>query len=87
LPYISLMNAYKAIATRITNAEESFINYVQTVAPFATREEAIHVLKVYRQVKAIKIDAIGGQFIFTHGAYGDVDVIKRAIEQEFKTKL
>ncbi len=72
------MNAYKAIATRITNAEESFIQYAMTVAPLS-RAEAVHALKVYRKVKAIKIDAIGGQFTFTHGAYGDAEVLKNTI--------
>ncbi len=72
------MNAYKAIAVRITNAEKSFIEYAMNTAGL-TESQAIHALKVYRKVKAIKIDAIGGQFTFTHGAFGDAETLTNAV--------
>ncbi len=75
------MNAYKAIATRIASAEDKFIEYAMNTAGL-THDQAVHALKVYRNVKAIKIDAIGGQFTFTHGAFGDARTLQNTINYE-----
>ncbi len=74
---MNMNQGFKNIATRITNAEQSFIEYAMNHG--LTHDQAVHALNVYRKVKAIKIDAIGGQFTFTHGAYGDADVLKNTI--------
>jgi len=75
------MNAYKAVATRIVNAEEKFIEYAMNTASL-TRTEAISALMAYQKYKVIKIDAIGGQFTFKHGIYGDKDVLQKAAQEQ-----
>jgi len=67
-----------AVAVRITNAEERFISYAMEVANIS-RDEAIKALATYRKVKAIKIDAVGGGFSFTHGGFAEAAVILRAV--------
>jgi len=67
-----------AVATRIVNAEERFISYAMEVANIS-RDEALKALATYRKVKAIKIDAVGGEFRFTHGGFAEADVILRAV--------
>ncbi len=68
------------MAMRIVNAEESFISFAIKTANLSYAE-AEKVLSVYRKVKAIKIDAIGGQFTFTHGGFADAEVLQRAANQ------
>jgi len=73
------MNAYKAIATRIVAAEERFIDYA--IGTGLNRAEAIRAMATLRKAKALKIDAVGGQFTVTHGAFLEADVLKRAAAQ------
>lgn len=65
------------LAKRVVNAEVSFIEFAMRTANL-THVEAVNALKVYRKYKAIKIDAIGGQFSFTHGDFAEADVLQKA---------
>lgn len=67
----------QVFAARINSAEERFIDYAMERGGL-TREEALAALRKYHEVKAIKIDPVMGQFQFTHGAFAEPDVIRRA---------
>lgn len=68
----------KAVAYRIVAAEERFIDYCRERG--FTRSQAEKILRVYRKARVIKIDPIGGQFTFKHGAFDDLDVLQRAAD-------
>lgn len=74
-----MKTGFKDIATRINNAADSFV--ADVCEQFGTsKEDAEKVLRVFREYKAVKLDAVGGRYILTHGAYWESDVIKRAIK-------
>lgn len=66
---------------RITNATESFIEWCAEFGGF-TRDEAIKILNVYVKAKAVKLNVAMGRYDFKHGAYVDVEVMKRALTVE-----
>ena len=72
-----MTKGFQNAAQRITNAEERFLGYAMETAGL-TRAEALTALATMRRAKAIKIDAVGGAFTFTHGAYADAAVLRRA---------
>ncbi len=71
------MSGTRDVAQRIVNAEESFLAFACETAQL-TRPEALRALAAYRKAKVIKLDPIVGQFTFTHGAFAEADVLKRA---------
>jgi hypothetical protein len=71
----------KAVAQRIVNAENAFIAICVEHHGF-TIEQATKILQVYKRVKAIKINAVGGGFQFTHGAFYERDVMQNALAME-----
>jgi hypothetical protein len=75
----------KAVAQRIVNAENRFLEFAQDTAGL-TQEQAEIALARYRKEKAIKIDPVTGQFTFTHGGFAEADVLRRAagIEENFR---
>jgi len=73
-------SGFEAMAQRLTNAEERFIEYAMKRAKLS-RTEAEHALSVMRKggKKApVKLDIVSGQFSFSHGAFGEPDVLRRA---------
>lgn len=62
---------------RIENAEERFISSAMQSARI-TRQQAVTALAKMKEAKAITIDPVGGQFTYTHGAFADPDVIRKA---------
>jgi hypothetical protein len=72
-----MRKGFEGVAIRITQAENRFIEYAQETAGLSV-DEAKAAMGKLKQVKALKIDPVGGQFTFTHGAYGDPDVLRRA---------
>lgn len=73
-----MQNAFQGIAQRTVNAENSFVQSV--MEQFGkTENEAQQVLTVFKQCKAVKIDAVTGQFALTHGAFWDIEVINNAL--------
>ena len=72
------MQGFEAMAQRIVNAEERFISFVMNQTDIS-RSDAEKVLAFYRKHKLVKIDAVCGQFTLKHGAFGDADVIRKAV--------
>lgn len=72
------MNSYEALATRQVNAIHSFCQYVQEQTG-CTEEQATHVYDVFRKERVLKIDPVNGTWNVKHGAFLDLDVLKRAI--------
>lgn len=72
------MEGTREIAQRIVNAEENFIETVQTITG-CTREEGIKALATMRQFKIIKLDANIGRYRAVHGAYMEADALRTAI--------
>jgi hypothetical protein len=70
----------RGLAIRYQNAETSFINDVMEQFNF-TEKEATKILQVYKKVKAVKIDPLGGRAILSHGAFWDKEVMQRALNQ------
>jgi hypothetical protein len=46
-----------------------------------TEAEARKALVTLRKVKALKLDAVNGRYLVTHGAFMEPDVIRRAAGQ------
>lgn len=67
----------QAVAQRIVNAEESFIQFAMNTAGL-TREQAVAALERYRADKVIKIDPVGGQYTLKHGAFAEAEVLRKA---------
>ena len=76
-----MRQAFRDIAQRIETAETKFVAYVVEQTGMTTRE-AEHVLRVFKKCRVIKIDAVMGQWDIKHGAYLDVEVMRRAAKTE-----
>lgn len=74
---VEKLTGTKAVAQRFENAENKFIEHAISHAGL-TRPQAVTALNAMTKAKAVKIDPIIGQFSFTHGAFGDKAVIRRA---------
>lgn len=74
------MNACKAIATRIVNAEDSFAEIIANIGD-CDMNTAHSVTAYYLKNKIAKLDPVGGNIKVTHGAYLDADVVARAIAE------
>ena len=74
-----MRNGFRDMAQRIENAQANFIDNV--CEQFGTtKPQAEKVLAVFKKAKAVKLDAVGGRYNLTHGAYWECDVIQRAID-------
>lgn len=71
--------SFANLAQRMTAAENRFLAYAMESAGL-THDQAVRALATLRKVRAIKIDAVMGQFTFTHGAFAAPDVLRRASE-------
>lgn len=67
-----------AVAHRIVNAENNFIETIMELAN-CKKSEAEKVLAVYRKLKMVKLDIGIGRISVKHGAYLDLEVIHNAI--------
>jgi hypothetical protein len=70
---------FKDIAVRMDNAASKFIDAVVEQFNFS-QEDATTIYNVYLREKIVNIDAVGGQYRLTHGAFWDKEVMKRALE-------
>ena len=68
----------KPVFQRIENAIQGFIDL--TIERGFTVEEAQQILKVYKKAKAVKLNVAMGRYDFMHGAFVDVEVMRRALE-------
>lgn len=74
-------NPFRAIAKRIVAAENDFLETLQSFGDIP-RSDAIKVLSVYRKLKLVKIDPVGGRLTVKHGSFLDRDVINNAISYQ-----
>lgn len=75
----------KAVGQRWANAENNFIELCAEMGGF-TKAESLHILAVFIKVKAVKLATGIGRYEFTHGAFVDVEVMRRALAIEVKAK-
>ena len=67
-----MQDSFKAMAQRIVNAENGFLDYVCETTGIS-RDLAIKVMAYYREIRVLKIQVGVGQWTVTHGAYLDKD--------------
>lgn len=72
---------FKPTAQRIVNGEEVFISNIMKIAG-CSRSDAEKVLALYRKLKVVKTDAVGGVINIKHGVFYEKDVIENAIKQK-----
>jgi hypothetical protein len=73
-----MQNHFKEIVDRENQALENFIENVMEQFTLS-RDEALKVFDVFREVKAIKLDRWMGRWKLSHGAFWEPEVIARAI--------
>ena len=66
------------MATRMMNAENSFIDAVKEQFGFS-EAEAVKILSVFKSHKVVKISANSNNFTLTHGAYWERYVMENAL--------
>ncbi len=76
----SIKREMKPVFTRIENAIQNFID--NTVEQGFTADEAVKILNVYKKAKAVKLNVAMGRYDIKHGAFLDIDVMRRALEVE-----
>lgn len=74
---VEKLTGTRAVAQRFENAKNKFVEHAMNHAGL-TRPQAVTALNAMTKAKAVKIDPVMGQFSFTHGAFGDKAVIRRA---------
>ena len=71
-------NPFEAIAQRTVNAEDAFIEMLGNMHNYSS-VDAAKILRVYRKLKCVKLDAVGGRYTVKHGAFLDREVCDRAL--------
>ncbi len=71
----------KSMAVRTVQAEENFISNVCQIAEIS-KADGEKVLRVYRKLKLVKMDAVNGVLSVKHGAFLDALTIKNAVAYE-----
>ena len=74
------MNGYEAVAIRMVNAENGFIDTLVEMHGISP-DDARRALDTYRKHKLVKLDAVIGRYIAKTGAIFDRDVVDRAITE------
>jgi hypothetical protein len=72
---------FKAMATRMQNAEDSFIETI--MAKGFTADEARKAMGIMLKLKVAKLDAVNGRIGVTHGMYLETDVIRNAVNMAY----
>jgi len=72
------LSGAEQVAERMVNAVNGFIAMCEERG--FTHDEAVKILNTYKKTKAIKLDAVHGVYSVVHGAFWDIDVLKRAVE-------
>jgi predicted TIM-barrel enzyme len=67
----------KAVATRIVNAEENFVQII--IEKGFTKDEAFKAMRTMLKLKVAKLDAIIGRITVKHGAYLEASSIRNAV--------
>lgn len=67
----------RAIAERIVNAENTFVQLIMEKG--FTREEANKAMRTMLKLKVAKLDPVGGCITMKHGAFWEADVLRNAV--------
>ena len=78
-----IITGTKAMAQRWINAENGMIDLIIEFGK-VSREEAVHVLNVYKKHKVIKLDIVNGEYKIVSGAFLESDVIQNAVNTKLK---
>jgi hypothetical protein len=70
-------------AQRMVNAENDMIDAIARMGAMSTADSRKAFEKL-KEVRALKLDAVGGKYKVTHGAYMERDVLRRAAGLENK---
>lgn len=73
------MNEYQSVAQRQINAVNHFIGLCADLG--FNKEEAEHILQVYKKAKVIKLNIAMGRYDFKHGAFFNKEVMQKALDQ------
>lgn len=71
------VTGYRAIATRIVNAQERFIAILESKG--FTREDAVKAMNTMLKLKVAKLDPVSGVINVRHGAFLEKEVIQNAV--------
>lgn len=71
-------NPFEAIAQRMVNAQQDFIEIVRERIS-CTEAEAMKAFETLTKLRLIKLDAVGGRYTVKHGAYLEPDALRNAI--------
>jgi hypothetical protein len=74
-----MTSPYKAIAQRIVNAENSFVETLMRCGNIS-KEDATKVMNLYLKKKLAKMDAVIGRISVKHGAFLDPHAIANAVK-------
>lgn len=72
------MKAYKDIAQRIVNAENSFLDVLMTKG--FSQSDSIKAMRTMLKLKVAKLDAVSGTIRVKHGAFLDNSAIQNAVD-------
>jgi hypothetical protein len=72
------LKGLRDIAQRQMNAANEFCSMLAEQFSI-TEDDARRVFDVFRKVRALKFDAVGGRYTLTHGAFWEPDVIAKAL--------
>lgn len=72
------MPEMELVAQRSINATNRFIETCMEHHCFS-QEQAEHILAVYRKLKIIKIDVVGGGYTLKDGIYYEKDIMQNAL--------
>lgn len=75
--HAAIREGVRSLGSRSVAAQDAFVDHVMTRARLS-RGQAEKVLSVFRKERIIKIDAVNGTWTVKHGAFLDVDVLRRA---------
>lgn len=70
-----MTKGFKAVGQQMVNAERTMIETLMNIANLTEARKAFIALA---KVKALKLDAVNGRYLVTHGAFMEPDVIRRA---------
>ena len=73
-----MKQSFKDMAVREINAITNFIETVQQFYP-CTEEQALKVLKVYKNCKVVKLDRTNGRYTVVYHGFWEPETIQNAI--------
>ena len=72
------MNEFAPMFERMENAHNRFVGELMEQFEY-TKEEAEHILDVYRREHVVKLVSAMGRYDLTHGMFWEKDILDRAL--------